>query len=70
MSQLLGTTDAALKLGCSAEWVRRLADEGRLPAERTANGRRIFRSDDVERLASERERQKQTKAGVNNEQSD
>jgi excisionase family DNA binding protein len=59
MSQLLGTTDAALKLGCSAEWVRRLADEGKLPAERTANGQRIFRTEDVERLAEERARQKQ-----------
>lgn len=63
MSQLIGTTDAALKLGCSAEWVRRLADEGKLPAVRTANGTRIFRSDDVERLAGERQRQKQAKAG-------
>lgn len=59
MNQLLGTTDAALKLGCSAEWVRRLADEGKLPAERTANGQRIFRAEDVERLAEERARQKQ-----------
>jgi excisionase family DNA binding protein len=54
MSQILGTTDAALRLGCSPEWVRRLADEGRLPVERTINGTRIFRSDDVEALARQR----------------
>ena len=59
MSQLLGTTDAAIKLQCSAEWVRRLADKEELPAERTAGGQRIFRAEDVERLAAERERQKQ-----------
>jgi len=68
MSQLLGTTDAALKLGCSPEWVRRLADEGTLPCERTANGHRIFRSRDIERLAAEREMQRQAKAqGENHE---
>jgi hypothetical protein len=54
MSQLLGTTDAALKLGCSAEWVRRLADEGKLRVERMVNGTRIFRSADVEALARQR----------------
>lgn len=58
MSQLLGTTDAALKLGCSAEWVRRLADEGKLAVERTANGQRIFRAEDVDRLALERRQRK------------
>lgn len=62
MSQLLGTTDAALKLGCSAEWVRRLADEGKLPAERTANGQRIFRTEDVDRLAIERRQRKGKRA--------
>ena len=62
MSRLLGTTDAAIKLQCSAEWVRRLADGGKLPAERTAGGQRIFRAEDVERLAAERERQKSERA--------
>lgn len=62
MNQLLGTTDVALKLGCSAEWVRRLADEGKLPAERTASGQRIFRAEDVERLAAERNRNRQSKS--------
>ena len=62
MSQLLGTTDVAIKLQCSAEWVRRLADKGELPAERTAGGQRIFRAEDVERLASEREQLKRERA--------
>jgi len=64
MSRLLGTTDAAIKLHCSAEWVRRLADEGKLPAERTANGQRIFRAEDVERLAAERDRCRQAKKAI------
>jgi excisionase family DNA binding protein len=66
MSQLLGTTDAALRLGCSPEWVRRLADEGKLPTERTANGTRIFKASDVERLAAERENARRAKAGSEN----
>lgn len=62
VARLLGTTDVALKLGCSAERVRQLEGEGKLTAERTAGGRRIFLADDVERLAEERERQKQNKS--------
>lgn len=55
---ILGTTDVALRLGCSAERVRQLEREGKLPAEKTGRGQRIFKSEDVERLATERERQK------------
>ena len=56
--RLLGTTDAALVLGCSAERVRQLEREGKLPAEKTLGGRRVFAADDVERLAVEREGQR------------
>jgi len=42
-------------LGLSTERVRQLERDGRLPAERTAGGVRIFREEDVERLRRERE---------------
>lgn len=58
-ARLLGTTDAAHRLGCSAERVRQLEREGKLSAERMANGQRVFLIEDVERLAEERARQKQ-----------
>jgi predicted site-specific integrase-resolvase len=54
----LGTVDVALILKCSTEYVRQLEKAGKLSAERTPSGRRIFRTDEVERLAAERERQK------------
>ena len=57
-ASILGTTDVALRLRCSTERVRQLEREGKLPAEKTPGGRRVFRSDDVERLAVEREQQK------------
>jgi DNA-binding transcriptional MerR regulator len=57
-ARFLGTTDAALRLGCSAERVRQLEWEGKLSAERMASGQRVFYAEDVDRLASERERQK------------
>ena len=55
---ILGTTDVALRLGCSAERVRQLEREGKLHAEKTPRGTRVFRVEDVEQLAAERERQK------------
>jgi excisionase family DNA binding protein len=59
---ILGTTDVALRLGCSAERVRQLEREGKLPAEKMPRGTRVFRVEDVERLAAERERQKRERA--------
>jgi excisionase family DNA binding protein len=56
---ILGTTDAAFRLGCSAERVRQLERAGKLPAEKTLGGQRIFKTEDVERLAAERIEQKQ-----------
>jgi len=54
----LGTVDVALILRCSTEYVRQLEKAGKLSAERTPSGRRIFRADEVKRLAAKRERQK------------
>jgi excisionase family DNA binding protein len=51
---LLSTADAALRLGCSAERVRQLEREGKLPAEKMPGGQRVFKAEDVERIAKER----------------
>jgi excisionase family DNA binding protein len=52
---LLTAVDAAKILGLSADMVRLLAREGRLPAAaQTTRGLRLFRRSDVEELASER----------------
>jgi len=56
--QILGTTDVALLLGCSTERVRQLEREGKLLAEKMPSGQRVFRAEDVEKLAQERKRQK------------
>ena len=57
----LTTADAAKKLCCSTEYVRVLERMGKLPAERTASGQRIFKAADVEKLAAEREAQRRAK---------
>jgi excisionase family DNA binding protein len=51
---LLTPSDAARVLGLSADSVRVLSDNGRLPAMRTVSGRRLFRRGDVDRLALQR----------------
>jgi molybdopterin-binding protein len=48
--------EAAEILGVSPETVRRWADEGRLPAERSAGGQRLVRREDVSRILAERRR--------------
>jgi molybdopterin-binding protein len=48
--------EAAEILGVSPETVRRWADEGRLPAERSAGGQRLVRREDVSRVLAERRR--------------
>jgi excisionase family DNA binding protein len=53
---LMTTGEAARVLGVSADMVRWLEREGRLPAQRTTNGVRLFRRGDVEKLAAERAR--------------
>jgi excisionase family DNA binding protein len=52
--ELMTPSDAARILGLSADSVRALSDNGRLPTLRTVSGRRLFRRGDVERLADER----------------
>jgi excisionase family DNA binding protein len=47
-------SEAGGVLGLSADMVRVLADQGRLPTLRTVSGRRLFRQADVEQLRRER----------------
>jgi len=49
----LMTNDAAKILKKSADRVRDLESSGKLPALRTLSGQRLFRREDVERLAAQ-----------------
>lgn len=53
-SELLSVGDAARRLGLSASGVRHLEALGVLPATRTAGGLRLYRAEDVARVARER----------------
>jgi excisionase family DNA binding protein len=53
---LVALGEASRILKCSQETTRNLAEKGVLPTIRLGNGHRIFRRDDVERLARERAR--------------
>lgn len=59
-AEILTTADAARRLGLTPASVRLLAKTGRLPHTRTASGTRLFRLDDVERLAQERAGRRQS----------
>jgi excisionase family DNA binding protein len=52
-SQLLTTNDAAKIIGVSSETIRLWESCGKLPAQRTASGQRLFRRDDIERAATD-----------------
>ncbi len=54
MDPLLTPADAARILGVVPATVRLMAETGRLPALRTESGMRLFRREDVERLAAAR----------------
>jgi DNA-binding transcriptional MerR regulator len=53
MKDLLTTLDAARRLGRSVDRVRDYEREGKLPAQRTVSGQRLFRAGDVDRLATQ-----------------
>lgn len=53
MEQLLTTRDAAKQLDRSVERVRHYERDGRLPAQRTRSGQRLFKASDVDRLAKQ-----------------
>lgn len=53
MEEILTTLDAAKRLDRSVERVRDYEREGRLPAQRTRSGQRLFKASDVDRLAKQ-----------------
>jgi excisionase family DNA binding protein len=54
MKQPMTTSAAARALGVSEATVRALERAGKLPAERTSTGTRIFKAEDVARAAEAR----------------
>ncbi len=56
--ELMTATDAGHILGLSADMVRTLHRRGRLAALVTVRGHRLFRREDVERLAEERAKER------------
>lgn len=58
MQELLTTADAARMLNRSVDRVRDYEREGKLPAQKTRSGQRLFRIDDVERLADQLQKHK------------
>jgi excisionase family DNA binding protein len=53
MQQLLTTSDAAKLLNRSVDRVRDYERDGKLPAQKTRSGQRLFKFSDVNRLAKE-----------------
>jgi excisionase family DNA binding protein len=52
--KVMMTATVARRLGITPCRVRQLADAGRIPSVRTADGIRLYRVDDIERIAAER----------------
>ena len=53
--KLLTVGDVARALGVAPETIRLWERLGKLPAQRTASGMRLFRWEDVERMRTERQ---------------
>jgi excisionase family DNA binding protein len=53
MDQLLTTSDVAKLLNRSVDRVRDYANEGKLPAQKTRSGQRLFKASDVALLAQQ-----------------
>jgi excisionase family DNA binding protein len=51
--EILTTGDSARRLNLSADRVRQLEREGKLPALKTRSGQRLFKASDVDRLAKQ-----------------
>jgi predicted site-specific integrase-resolvase len=54
MSEFVSSFEAAQIIGCAPDTIRWLAREGRIPVAIETKAGRLFRRDDVERLARER----------------
>ncbi len=61
-ANLLSTSDAARLLNCTPENVRKLNRLGRLTAQRTLGGQRIFQLSEIERLLAERAQKSQARS--------
>lgn len=57
--QLFSVGDAAQYCHCSPSWIRRLAADLRIEAQRTGTGQRIFNGQQVQKLAEEISRREQ-----------
>lgn len=58
MDELLTTSDVARSLNRSVDSIRKYERDGKLPALKTRSGQRLFRIDDVERLANQLQKNK------------
>lgn len=71
MKRYLSAADAARLLGVVPATVRQMERDGRLPAQRTMRGMRLFRGEDVEHLVQQRlEAQERTRAHAHSAQTD
>lgn len=61
MSKLCVVSEAAAIVGCTPANIRALERAGRLQAERTSNGIRLFKREDIEAFAQERNQAKEQK---------
>ena len=53
---LLGISEAARRLRKNEATVRRLTDKGLIPCQLDSEGRRLFNSEDIDRIAAEKSR--------------
>ena len=53
MDELLTTSDVARQLNRSVDRVRDYERDGKLPAQRTRSGQRLFKASDVARFAKQ-----------------
>jgi excisionase family DNA binding protein len=63
-NEILTTGDVARILDVSPDFVRQLTRDGRLAAQKTRSGQRLFMAADVEQLAQERAAKRRPHAGA------
>ena len=56
MNELLTTGDTAKRIKRSTDRVRQLERAGKLPAQKTRSGQRLFKASDVDRFAKQLEK--------------
>jgi excisionase family DNA binding protein len=58
MPQVFTVSEAARRVGVSEGTIRKLADEGKLPATRSERGTRFFHREDLDKLQEQRGRER------------